>query len=501
MKLKEEFIHYSKEIVYDMYMRIVYDYKFYDSITRGKMLEEIVKEYAQEHFLYAICTQKELEFLQEVQKHQLQKKDLQKYAWEIRELNNKGIFSNTTFTIFEEFQEIVKKELKFYEGRKIQKQNMDKLITFIISIVKINGEMLTKALGSILESMWSIPYNDFNSLLGNPLIHFYCDFSSKYIESFEREEETIYYREYWNLLDDLDDARQKFGIAGTNPFDIRDYYDIFYYGFPIRNEKVKLMYDTIRKRPISAFLFRTIDEARVLNYREVLSFIFEGKDLKIINEALDEMPCSAMNGFTPKDYKKEMYKSIDLHKQLVIIPQHNAHLCKDAADLYYKLYFGVLDYTNKKYHLCPEIVRIYKQEGLDVNKLMKVDDYLWEHKNIIDDFVIENPYNFTNEELEIIKGFKSAVTSDHFLLMGFEREYTEILSEDGKLYMVKGVRADIDKIISPTEIPKMIKTTLLMFQGKLIFNSFFSYVGIQAGNEIIEYALENAKKAIKYYHL
>jgi len=36
MELKKELIKVQKEIVYDMYISLVYDFKDYDNITRGK---------------------------------------------------------------------------------------------------------------------------------------------------------------------------------------------------------------------------------------------------------------------------------------------------------------------------------------------------------------------------------------------------------------------------------------------------------------------------------
>lgn len=62
-----------------------------------------------------------------------------------------------------------------------------------------------------------------------------------------------------------------------------------------------------------------------------------------------------------------------------------------------------------------------------------------------------------------IEGFKSALARENFVIVGFEREYTKLLSEDGKIYMVKGIRVDFDKIIDSDEIPKMIKITLLYY--------------------------------------
>ena len=73
MKLKDEFIKLPKEMVYDMYLSIVYDCKDYDNITRGKMLDAIIQEYQQENYLYFICTKKELAFLNYIQNNKLKK--------------------------------------------------------------------------------------------------------------------------------------------------------------------------------------------------------------------------------------------------------------------------------------------------------------------------------------------------------------------------------------------------------------------------------------------
>ena len=58
MKLKEEYSEQPKELLYEIYLKIVYKAKDYDDITRNKMLEEIIKEYNQEDYLYHICTKK-----------------------------------------------------------------------------------------------------------------------------------------------------------------------------------------------------------------------------------------------------------------------------------------------------------------------------------------------------------------------------------------------------------------------------------------------------------
>ncbi len=500
MKLKDEYKRLPKDMVYDIYLSLVYELKAYDDITRPKMLDAIIKEYEQENYLYSICTKRELEFLKYISNHKLNKNDLNKYEWEIKELNKKCIFSRVTLEVFEEQKKNVEKALSIYK-EEIKKRE-DKLILFMISMVRKNAEILTKAFIGMMTSMFNMDEEMVKNLLGHPLFNFYCEFNTKWIESLKSNEEIIIYRDYFYLIEELDDARLKYGIAGTIPFDIRDNYDIFYYGFPIRNPKVKKMYDIIDKKIEKDFLFNVIDEARVLNDREILKLFFKDEKLiRVINEAIDEMPCAAMNGFTPNDAKKEYEKKEMLEESLGNVPQHNAHLSKNGADLFYKLYFALLDYINKKEKISPNLKKIYKQDGFDATELYPIDEYLWKNKSVIDEFIKENPSKLSDEELEIINGFKTAIFSDDFILVGFDREYTKILSEDGKMYMVKGVRCDLDKLINPKRTPLYIKTALLMFKDKIIYNSFLLTYPIDMGNGFKEIILKDVSNAIKCYHL
>lgn len=499
MKLKDEYLKMPKEMLYEKYLKIVYKPKNYDNITRSKMLEEIIKEYNQENYLYHICTRKELNFLKYISNKKLSINDMKKYEWEIKLLNEKCIFSIVALEVFEEQKQNVKDALKFYKQN--DKNGFEDIIIFMISKVKTNAVMLTKALTSIIESMFNIDEEGINSIMGSPLFHFYCEFSYEFFDFSKQEEELVSYRDYYDILDEVKEARKVYGMAGSIPLDIRDDFDTFYYGFPIRKDKVKKMYDEINKRVNKEFLFQIIDEARVLNSRMGLGTFIDYKLLKIINEALDEIPCAAMNGFTPNEYERQLEEEVDLDKEFTHIPQNNAHLCKNAANHYYKLYLALLDYINKKYKIHPEIKKIYKQEGLDVNKLYDIDKYLWEHKEIIVDFIKDNNYKFTEEELEEVNEFKNAITSDHFVIVGFDREYTKILSDDGNLYMVKGIRTDLDKIMNSKELPKIVSTTLLMFKGNIVFKSFFGDMDIVFGNDVKKYIVNKMKCAIVHYHL
>lgn len=86
-----------------------------------------------------------------------------------------------------------------------------------------------------------------------------------------------------------------------------------------------------------------------------------------------------------------------------------------------------------------------------------------------DEFIKENPYNFNEEEINVTKDFKKHVKSNFLMIVGFDKDYTKILAEDGKLYMVKGLRSNIDKVVSRELIPILISTTLIMFRGTIVY--------------------------------
>ena len=67
--------------------------------------------------------------------------------------------------------------------------------------------------------------------------------------------------------------------------------------------------------------------------------------------------------------------------------------------------------------------------------------------------------------------------------------------------MVKGIRDDLDDILNPLNIPIIVNTTLLMFNGKIIYNSFFTMENIQMGNDFKLAVIKEMDKALKYYHL
>ncbi len=72
------------------------------------------------------------------------------------------------------------------------------------------------------------------------------------------------------------------------------------------------------------------------------------------------------------------------------------------AELFYQLFFPLLDFVNKEYRICPEFETI--DEDVDQSAQKVVADYLWAHTRIIDIYLSET--ELPDEYAQIIAGWK-----------------------------------------------------------------------------------------------
>ena len=81
--------------------------------------------------------------------------------------------------------------------------------------------------------------------------------------------------------------------------------DMFYYGFPIHNKKVKRMHDYINE--YIPYIMDYVEEARALNdYSVVERFLKDDKAGKIIRDGLEYCPSCALYGISPNSYAKAL---------------------------------------------------------------------------------------------------------------------------------------------------------------------------------------------------
>ncbi len=152
--------------------------------------------------------------------------------------------------------------------------------------------------------------------------------------------------------------------------------------------------------------------------------------------------------------------------------------------LFYKLHYPLLIYVNKKFKILKGLSSPNDLKKFTLEEISRIREKLYNHPELIDSFVMENPSHFSPEELKIIRSWKNFVRG-HFLIFRYLKNYTVFLSIDEKIpkaYGVLALQTPFEEMFG-SHLPVLINAVLLPFKGKIIYDGIlFSYPVILGGN-------------------
>ncbi|GFP31801.1 hypothetical protein HKBW3S42_00107 [Candidatus Hakubella thermalkaliphila] len=159
-------------------------------------------------------------------------------------------------------------------------------------------------------------------------------------------------------------------------------------------------------------------------------------------------------------------------------------LPKENVELFYKLYHPLLVYVNKKFNIVRGINSPEDFKKFPIEEINKLRDRLYKHPELINSFVVENPLNFSNNELKIISSWKDFVKG-RFLIFRYLKSYAVFLDTDEppKAYGVLALNTTFEEIVG-SYLPIMVEAVLLPFNDKIIYDSIFSPYSITFGSGI-----------------
>ena len=528
MKLYDEIKYFRKDYVYEQYVRIVDEFKDYEKITKVKMIKAIYDVYNEPDNIINLCTTRELKYLKMILNEQSTKGALlksdeetkmispdDKYKWEIDNLEKKFLIQyDFTEGIYipEEILEQIKEALKRVNWS--HKKKIDDLNELLVAYCKIQGSAILYTVCEFASGITNLdPELIWNHLLYDKLFNYYVFIESKDFKELGENIPFAIYQDYYGIEEELEVQRKKQGIAGAKIIDHNQYKTLFYNDFDINNPKIKRFLKELKKLPFYwQSAIRNIRECALLNldrqYLEngiaavpSLRNIDLTSFFKIMNEAMDEMPSGALNGFTPNEAKEITLKQINAKRIQAqrYIKQKNACLAPKEAKLFYKIYFALLEFTNKKYAINPRL-KIYNQNGVNPFELNDIVEKYWANKSALTmEFCLANPYNFTKEELSLATEFSKGIR-DIFIISRYELEYTAFMSKD-RIYMVKGLNDNIDNVIPNDELPYVVNTSLIPFKGFIVYDGLLASMPIQFGSDFGEMVDNEYQQLMKYYHL
>jgi len=159
------------------------------------------------------------------------------------------------------------------------------------------------------------------------------------------------------------------------------------------------------------------------------------------------------------------------------------NLSKEDAALFYKLWLGLIGYVNERYQVAPDLGEPTSPAGVDVRKLYPVKEKLWENPEVIDAYISANEA-LTDEDREILTGWKEHHISERFLIMKHLKNYSVLMpfsdEKESRLYGIIGIISPLSECV-PDALPCLASMVLLPFKGRIIYDSIIGSNNIHFG--------------------
>ncbi len=146
-------------------------------------------------------------------------------------------------------------------------------------------------------------------------------------------------------------------------------------------------------------------------------------------------------------------------------------LSDEDAALFYKLMWPLQFFVNQKLGILPRADTLEKYVHLSQDDKLRVRNALWEHADLIDEFIAANPASLSADELVLVQGWKSRVTGP-FTIERFLKKGTIFIGsqEPPHVYLVLALYNSFEEILLPYPPPVYVKAVLLPFRGRIIYD-------------------------------
>ena len=300
MKLYNE----TKETIATYYYKIVANPKDYDSVSKEKMIDEIVSTYHNPTNIQDICTEKELDILNQINnnKYTYHKEDIIVLDNLVKKLL---INSVDNHELTKEFKEYINAALSSVDLETVRKN--DNINELAVSFIKVLGYTDKNNVSSFIRKHLKLSEEEIeHHIRTNKLFNYYID--TGYID----EDNILHYQDYTDYLIDLEDLKEVYGIDKITELKLEDYKTIFYNRVNINNELVAKMFNSFIDKPYFLELLFQIEIAVLLNFNHnsffqdlvpILKNDFTIENLSLIDAAMWEMPSGVLNGLTKKKYE------------------------------------------------------------------------------------------------------------------------------------------------------------------------------------------------------
>jgi hypothetical protein len=157
-------------------------------------------------------------------------------------------------------------------------------------------------------------------------------------------------------------------------------------------------------------------------------------------------------------------------------------LSREDAALFFKLMPALQTFANQHLKIIRDLNSVEQYQNISNDKRVKLRNALYKKPDLLDAFVQENPFGFPADELAIISGWKNFVAGDFFIDRVLKKY--AIFIGNNKVYGVLALAEPLQVLLDGMPFPSYVKTVLLPFKGKIIYDGLLEGYNIFFGRSI-----------------
>lgn len=169
-------------------------------------------------------------------------------------------------------------------------------------------------------------------------------------------------------------------------------------------------------------------------------------------------------------------------------------LSHEDAAVFFKLMPALQVYANRNLHIIKNLEDVEQYQNISNEQRIRLRNALYKKPQLIEDFVQENPSGFSADELAIVFGWKNFVAGN-FMIDRILKKYA-IFVGDNKVYGVLALTEPFRHVLGGMSLPVYIKTVLLPFKGKIIYDGLIEGYNIFFGHGVST-SVSNTYRAAK----
>jgi hypothetical protein len=154
-------------------------------------------------------------------------------------------------------------------------------------------------------------------------------------------------------------------------------------------------------------------------------------------------------------------------------------LSREDASLFFKLMPALQTFANPQLKIIEGLKDVEGYKTISNGERVELRNAVYENPEVIDDFVRENPFSFSKDELEIISNWKNFI-ADRFFIVQLTKKHAFFMRDDD-VYAVLALMQPLQVVLGGVSLPVYVKTVLLPFKGKIIYDGLLEGHNISFG--------------------